>query len=190
MLDAVTDQIRGLKRGLGPRDAQKLDDYLDAIRDVERRIQKTEAQSAQDLPVVDKPAGIPDDFTTHARLLLDLQLLAFQADLTRVFTLVLARTGALLVSPAVVLIVAFVLVPLGYAVYISLTNWPLLGPYHYVGLANYKQLVHDPQFLDSIRFTLIYTAIVTPAIFIVGYGLAVLLRANRPGSKIFLKRKS
>jgi multiple sugar transport system permease protein len=96
-----------------------------------------------------------------------------------------ARTGALLVSPAVVLIVAFVLVPLGYAVYISLTNWPLLGPYHYVGLANYKQLVHDPQFLDSIRFTLIYTAIVTPAIFIVGYGLAVLLRANRPGAKIF-----
>jgi multiple sugar transport system permease protein len=91
----------------------------------------------------------------------------------------------MLVSPAVVLIVAFVLVPLGYAMYISLTNWPLLGPYHYVGLANYKQLVHDPQFLDSIRFTLIYTAIVTPAIFIVGYGLAVLLRANRPGAKIF-----
>jgi multiple sugar transport system permease protein len=96
-----------------------------------------------------------------------------------------SRTGALLVSPAVVLVVAFVLFPLGYAVYISLTNWPLLGPYHFVGLANYKQLVHDSGFKHSVIFTLEYTAIVTPPIFIVGYGLAALLRANRFGAKVF-----
>lgn len=96
-----------------------------------------------------------------------------------------SRTGALLVSPAVALVVAFVLFPLGYAVYISLTNWPLLGPYHFVGLANYKQLLHDSGFKHAVIFTLTYTAIVTPPIFIVGYGLAALLRANRFGSKVF-----
>jgi multiple sugar transport system permease protein len=89
------------------------------------------------------------------------------------------------VSPAVALIIAFVLFPLGYAVYISLTNWPLLGPYHFVGLANYKELLHDSGFRHSVIFTLTYTAIVTPPIFIVGYGLAALLRANRFGAKIF-----
>jgi len=89
------------------------------------------------------------------------------------------------VSPAVALVVVFVLFPLGYAVYISLTNWPLLGPYHFVGLANYKQLLHDSGFKHSVVFTLTYTAIVTPPIFIVGYGLAALLRANRFGSKVF-----
>jgi multiple sugar transport system permease protein len=96
-----------------------------------------------------------------------------------------SRTGALLVSPAVALIAVFVLFPLGYAVYISLTNWPLLGPYHFVGLANYKELLHDSGFKHSVVFTLSYTGIVTPPIFLVGYGLAALLRANRFGAKIF-----
>ncbi len=91
----------------------------------------------------------------------------------------------LLVAPAVVLIVAFVLFPLGYAIYISLTNWPLLGPYHFVGLTNYRELAHDSAFIHSVLFTLKYTAIVTPPIFIVGYGLAALLRANRVGARIF-----
>lgn len=96
-----------------------------------------------------------------------------------------SRTGALLVSPAVALVIVFVLFPLGYAVYISLTNWPLLGSYHFIGLANYKELLHDSGFKHSVVFTLTYTAIVTPPIFIVGYGLAALLRANRFGAKVF-----
>ncbi|HLW94398.1 MAG TPA: sugar ABC transporter permease [Solirubrobacteraceae bacterium] len=79
----------------------------------------------------------------------------------------------------------FVLFPLGYAIYISLTDWPLLGPYHFIGLTNYKNLLQDPQFLHSVKFTLEYTAIVTPPIFFVGYGLAALLRANRAGAKLF-----
>lgn len=91
----------------------------------------------------------------------------------------------MLVTPACALIVAFVLFPLGYAVYISLTDWPLIGSYHFVGLANYSALLHDPQFLHAVKFTLIYTAIVTGPIFLVGYALAVLLRANRFGAKVF-----
>ena len=96
-----------------------------------------------------------------------------------------ARAGALLVSPAVLLVLAFVLFPLGFAIYISLTDWPLLGSVSFTGLANYKQLFSDPEFLSAVKFTLLYTAIVTPAIFVVGYGMAALLRANRPGAKIF-----
>jgi multiple sugar transport system permease protein len=96
-----------------------------------------------------------------------------------------ARVGRLLVTPACLLVFAFVLFPLGYAVYISLTNWPLIGSYHYIGLENYRNLLHDPQFWHSIRFTGIYTAIVTPPIFLVGYGLAWLLRSNRFGAKVF-----
>jgi multiple sugar transport system permease protein len=96
-----------------------------------------------------------------------------------------ARTGWLLVTPAVVLVVAFVLFPLGYAVYISLTNWPLIGSYHYIGLQNYSNLFHDAQFWHAVKFTGLYTLIVTPPIFLVGYGLATLLRANRFGAQVF-----
>ena len=96
-----------------------------------------------------------------------------------------ARTGALLVTPALALIVAFVLFPLGFAIYISLTNWPLIGSYHYIGFSNYRELFSDPEFRHAATFTLTYTAIVTLPIFFLGYALAVLLRANRFGSKVF-----
>ncbi|HEY7398818.1 MAG TPA: sugar ABC transporter permease [Gaiellaceae bacterium] len=91
----------------------------------------------------------------------------------------------LLVSPAFALICVFVLFPLAFAVYISLTDWPLIGPYHYIGLQNYRDLFSDPEFRHAVVFTFTYTAIVTPPIFLVGYGLAVLLRSNRPGAQIF-----
>jgi multiple sugar transport system permease protein len=96
-----------------------------------------------------------------------------------------ARTGAALVTPAFVLIATFVLFPLGFAIYISLTNWPLIGPYHYIGLTNYRDLFSDPVFMHTVIFTVTYTAIVTGPIFVVGYGLAVLVRRNRFGSKVF-----
>lgn len=94
MLDHVKEQISGLGRTLGPADRRKLDEYLDSLRDVERRIQKAEHQSSVEMPIVEKPGGIPADFDEHARLMLDLQVLAFQTDLTRVFTLVLARESS------------------------------------------------------------------------------------------------
>jgi multiple sugar transport system permease protein len=95
------------------------------------------------------------------------------------------RTGLLLVSPALLFVSVFALFPLGFGVYISLTNWPLIGPYHFIGLANYQSLLHSSVFLASIAFTLKYTAIVTIPIFVVGYALAVLVRSNRPGSTVF-----
>src|SRR6266702_929579 len=95
------------------------------------------------------------------------------------------RTGLLLVSPALAFVAVFALFPLGFGIYISLTNWPLIGSYHFVGLANYTALLHNSVYLQSILFTLKYTAIVTIPIFVVGYALAVFVRSNRPGSTVF-----
>jgi multiple sugar transport system permease protein len=96
-----------------------------------------------------------------------------------------ARTGMLLVSPALVVVSVFTLFPLAFGVYISLTDWPLVGSYHFIGLSNYQSLIHNTLFLQSIVFTLKYTAIVTLPILIVGYALALLVRANRPGATVF-----
>ena len=95
------------------------------------------------------------------------------------------RTGLALVSPALLLVAAFALFPLGFGVYISLTDWPLIGAYHFIGVANYQSLIHNTVFLQSIVFTLKYTAIVTVPIFVLGYALAVFVRSNRPGSTLF-----
>jgi uncharacterized protein DUF1552 len=91
ILDSVTDRVRELQRGLGARDGAKISEYLDAIRDVERRIQKAEEQSGRDLPLVDRPAGVPPSFQEHATLMFDLLLLAFQTDMTRVSTFMMGR---------------------------------------------------------------------------------------------------
>lgn len=91
ILDSVTARVRELDRNLGAKDRVKMGEYLDAVRDVERRIQMAEAQSARELPVVERPAGIPATFEEHARLMFDLLLLAFQTDMTRVSTFMLGR---------------------------------------------------------------------------------------------------
>jgi hypothetical protein len=91
MLDVLTDQVERLSALLGPGDQAKVDEYMDSIRDVERRIQKAEKQNARELPVVDQPMGIPSDYAEHATLMLDLLALAYQTDLTRVSTFMLAR---------------------------------------------------------------------------------------------------
>jgi multiple sugar transport system permease protein len=96
-----------------------------------------------------------------------------------------ARTGVTLVTPALVAVLAFTLFPLGFGVYVSLTDWPLVGSSQFIGLANYSDLLGDAAFVQSILFTLEYTAIVTLPILAVGYGLAVLVRANRPGATVF-----
>ena len=91
ILDAVTDRVRQLQQRIGPTDNRKVDDYLTSVRDVERRIQKAEEQNAKEVPDVARPAGIPDGFEAHARLMYDLQLLAYQSDLTRVITFMYGR---------------------------------------------------------------------------------------------------
>jgi hypothetical protein len=91
VLDSVIAEARSLSGSVGAGDRAKLVEYLDAIRDVERRIARAEEQSARDLPVVDHPAGVPDSYDEHVKLMTDLQVLAYQADLTRVVTLMLGR---------------------------------------------------------------------------------------------------
>ena len=90
----------------------------------------------------------------------------------------------MLVAPAIALVTFFALIPLAFAVYISFTNWPLIGEYRFVGADNYVQAVRDPGMWKALRYTLLYTAIVTVPILLLGYGLAVLVRANRRGSTL------
>ncbi len=91
LLDAVTHKVAQLRRDLGPRDRSKLSEYLEAVRDIERRIQKAEAQVDQPLPEIARPLGIPAVFDEHAKLMFDLQVLAYQTDLTRVISFMVSR---------------------------------------------------------------------------------------------------
>jgi hypothetical protein len=91
ILDFVTEDVARLTSDLGTNDRAKLGEYLDAVRDVERRIQMAESQSARELPKVERPGGIPPTFTEHCKLMIDLQVLAFQCDLTRVIPFMMGR---------------------------------------------------------------------------------------------------
>ncbi len=92
ILDSLVHEVADFQRSLGPTDRDKVTQYLEAIRDIERRIQLAEAQSARELPELARPTGgIPDTFAEHARLMFDLQILALQADLTRVITFMMSR---------------------------------------------------------------------------------------------------
>ena len=90
ILDGVAQEISHLRRKLGLRDGVKLSEYLDAIRDVEQRIAKSESYRS-DFPVPERPAGTPETFKEYAELMFDLQVLAFQADITRVSSFLMAR---------------------------------------------------------------------------------------------------
>ena len=91
ILDSVTGKVDDLQRGLGAGDRRKITQYLDAVRDVERRIQRAEEQSDRDLPLVQQPAGVPAAFDEYMRLMFELQRLAWQTDLTRVATFMVGR---------------------------------------------------------------------------------------------------
>jgi hypothetical protein len=92
LLDSVTEEISRLKAELGPADRDRVNGYLEAVREVERRIQKAEAESKDNaLPDLDRPTGVPAAYADHARLMFDLQVLALQGDVTRVITFQLAR---------------------------------------------------------------------------------------------------
>jgi hypothetical protein len=92
ILDSVTEKVADLKKAVGPADQLKLGDYLESVRDIERRIQRAEAQSGRELPAFDAPSGsIPASFEEYAKLMFDLQVMAYQSDLTRVITFMLAK---------------------------------------------------------------------------------------------------
>ncbi|MCY4507695.1 MAG: DUF1552 domain-containing protein, partial [Acidobacteria bacterium] len=90
ILDSVLEKVDRLQGGLGTRDRAKLDEYLQSVREIERRIQNAESQG-RELPVVESPAGIPVSYDEHARLMFDMQALAFQTDTTRVITFQIGR---------------------------------------------------------------------------------------------------
>ena len=100
-LDGVAEQINVLKSRLGQSDRQKLDQYLTSLRDVERRIQVAESKTMPELPAVNRPAGIPDKWSDHVKLMFDLQAIAFQADLTRVNNFMFNGESSLLTFPEI-----------------------------------------------------------------------------------------
>ena len=88
----MTDELARLQKTLGPGDRKRVSQYLESVRDVERRIQQAEAAAEENpLPDLDRPLGVPAAYADHARLMFDLQLLALQGDITRVITFQLAR---------------------------------------------------------------------------------------------------
>jgi hypothetical protein len=91
ILDSVREEARRLAASVGPGDRAKLDEYLDSVREIEQRIQGAEAADHHDISLPERPTGIPTSFDEHTKLMLDLALLAFQTDTTRVFSMILAR---------------------------------------------------------------------------------------------------
>jgi hypothetical protein len=101
ILDWVMGEVSDLKQQLGPEDQARMDRYLENIREIERRIQGIEAKNssgeAREMP--EAPAGVPDSFDEHVKLMFDLQALAFASDMTRVFTFKMGRDGSARVYP-------------------------------------------------------------------------------------------
>jgi hypothetical protein len=91
ILDSLTQAIQDLQKQLGPSDREKLSEYVDSIRNIEHRIDLAEKQGEWELPSVERPVGVPVTYEEHAKLMFDLQVLAFQADLTRVITFMMGR---------------------------------------------------------------------------------------------------
>ncbi|MEP7353409.1 MAG: DUF1552 domain-containing protein [Acidobacteriota bacterium] len=91
ILDQITRQVPGLQKDLGTRDKVRMNEYLENIREIERRLQIAEKQGGFQMPVPDAPVGVPDSYDEHVRLIFDLMALAYQGDVTRVFSFMMAR---------------------------------------------------------------------------------------------------
>jgi hypothetical protein len=100
ILDSIAGEARALQQRLGGQDRARLDEYLGTVREIERRIQTTEAKSATDVTAVAAPVGVPESFEDHAALMFDLLAVAYQADLTRVFTFMMSREASQRTYPA------------------------------------------------------------------------------------------
>ena len=94
ILDSVREEAQLLQRRVSAQDRARLDDYLEHVREIERRIQRAEAQNGGTVTSIDAPLGVPESFEEHARLMFKLLAVAYQADLTRVFTFMMAREAS------------------------------------------------------------------------------------------------
>ncbi len=99
ILDSIKDDLADLERGLGPRDKDRMNQYLENVREVEQRIQRAEKQAATEVRIPDAPVGIPESFEEHCGLQFDLLALAYAADLTRVFSFMMSRDATQRVYP-------------------------------------------------------------------------------------------
>ena len=99
ILDSIADEARKLQQRVGAQDRIRLSDYLDDVREIERRIQRTESRNAASVTSIAAPVGIPEAFEEHAAQMFDLLAVAFQADLTRVFTYMMAREASMRTFP-------------------------------------------------------------------------------------------
>ena len=91
ILDSVLQEVTGLNNTLGPGDRTKLTEYLESVREIEQRIQGVESRGVHDVDLPERPTDIPPTFEEHIKLMYDLQALAFQADVTRVFTMLVCK---------------------------------------------------------------------------------------------------
>ena len=94
ILDSIVDEAHSLSRAVGAADRNRLDGYLENVREIERRIQKTVARGSTDADAITAPIGIPESFEEHMRMMFDLLVVAYQADLTRVFTFMTGREAS------------------------------------------------------------------------------------------------
>ena len=101
ILDWIAGRVGQLKRELGPTDRRRLENYLDDIREIERRIERIEERnmSGESREMPEAPAGVPDSFEEHVKLMFDLQVLAFESDVTRVFSFKMGRDSSARVFP-------------------------------------------------------------------------------------------
>ena len=91
ILDSVLQEVNALGKGLGRGDRTKLNEYTDSVREIEQRIQNAESQGAHSVDLIDRPIDVPESFDEYTKMMLDLVALAYQADVTRVFTMIFAR---------------------------------------------------------------------------------------------------
>jgi Protein of unknown function (DUF1552) len=101
ILDLVREGTHRLAADLGASDRRKLDEYLESIREIERRIERSEADLTGLTPSIDKPTGIPPEYADYVNLMFDLQIVAFQTDSTRVVTMMMGREGSLRTYPEI-----------------------------------------------------------------------------------------
>jgi hypothetical protein len=101
ILDLVSERTAQLSQDLGPADKRKIDEYLSSIREIERRIEKSEQDLTGLNPAIDKPTGIPVLYADYIKLMFDLQMVAFQTDLTRVVTMMMGREGSMRTYPEI-----------------------------------------------------------------------------------------
>jgi hypothetical protein len=100
LLDSITRQVPSLEKDLPAGDRRRLREYLDEVREIERRVNQVDTQLSRDLDLPDAPMGVPADFEAHLKLMFDLQVLAYKSEITRISTLMLARENSNTVYPA------------------------------------------------------------------------------------------